>query len=779
MGNNRRSLSSVGSKRGRVLNTLASAVVTPNLSGTESPEELLRKKVLIPALYLCMLYLLLLVLVSRLLSEPMQYTVVYAIQLALGMCFAIFIYITKSLTVSQASVIIFVMSLFAVLVSDNMHRGSFEGWVSAVIAMKCFLVAQADRWCTQAFGCLTVLYLVLASIERVSSFGFYVFNAKESPGVCDKLSVLGAVLRVFFKIFVFLLDFYLTKWFANGMHDEQQATVRSIAIARNIAEAFVRFDLDKAEAELHKYDTPLHEAFASLLTNLHEYRPYLPDALFGELDRDKRTYPLRAPPGERGTVTVVFTDIQASTALWENQPKVMRQALEVHNNIIREQTDIHDGYEVKTIGDAFMLVFDHSVSACSFSLATQEALFGAVWPDELLENPICAPSLVWNGLRVRIGIHTGEVDMQINPITRRADYFGPTVNKASRVTGCAEGGQIFVTSEVMSHLRSANLPLLEYDFCSMGVHVLKGVETAAELFCILPTHLSSRMHIVDTVDSLILDAAPSPTASSAGSVVTNRIGFAPTMTLAMSCTVGNLRINVLSKHIKDAAAAASETVGVVVDRVERTEGVVGSAFGSNIIISWNTNRRCDSHVLLSARFGTLLLNSRDTRMAGTVLGLATGPAMYGSIGSANQRFFTAVGWCVECTAALCLEAEALNVAILTAALPGHKGHHHEPFDMFVTRPLDVWCFPDGECEVHQLTPNSIDCFLRNDVPEEKSWAWSPEYVSAFRAREWQTILSKCDGDEVVFRAVSYHMKGERILSLPLAGTTPRPAAECR
>ena len=56
-----------------------------------------------------------------------------------------------------------------------------------------------------------------------------------------------------------------------------------------------------------------------------------------------------------GTVTLVFTDIEGSTALWEHFGPDFQPMLDLHDAVLRSAIAAHDGYEVKTEGDAFMV----------------------------------------------------------------------------------------------------------------------------------------------------------------------------------------------------------------------------------------------------------------------------------------------------------------------------------------------------------------------------------------------------------------------------------------
>ncbi|KAI0483383.1 protein phosphatase 2C [Xylariaceae sp. FL0804] len=157
--------------------------------------------------------------------------------------------------------------------------------------------------------------------------------------------------------------------------------------------------------------------------------------------------------------SIVFTDIKNSTNLWEMYPAAMRSAIKLHNEVMRRQLRRIGGYEVKTEGDAFMVSFPTATSALLWCFSVQTQLLEVNWPPEVLNSVSCQElydnenNLVFRGLSVRMGIHYGEPVAEIDPVTRRMDYFGPMVNKASRISAVADGGQITVSADFISEIQ--------------------------------------------------------------------------------------------------------------------------------------------------------------------------------------------------------------------------------------------------------------------------------------------------------------------------------------
>ncbi|OTB05955.1 hypothetical protein M426DRAFT_121713 [Hypoxylon sp. CI-4A] len=164
-------------------------------------------------------------------------------------------------------------------------------------------------------------------------------------------------------------------------------------------------------------------------------------------------------PAPTDKPSIVFTDIKNSTNLWETYPSAMRSAIKVHNEVMRRQLRRIGGYEVKTEGDAFMVSFPTATSALLWCFAVQTHLLKADWPSEILNSIHCQElydndnNLIFRGLSVRMGVHYGEPVAEIDPVTRRMDYFGPMVNKASRISSVADGGQITVSADFISEIQ--------------------------------------------------------------------------------------------------------------------------------------------------------------------------------------------------------------------------------------------------------------------------------------------------------------------------------------
>jgi predicted ATPase/class 3 adenylate cyclase len=167
-----------------------------------------------------------------------------------------------------------------------------------------------------------------------------------------------------------------------------------------------------------------------------------------------------------GTVTLLFTDIEGSTRLWEAEPDAMAVALRRHDDILRGSIERAGGFVFKTVGDAFHATFSTAEAALDAVLAAQRALIDADWPTS---RPI----------RVRMGLHTGACE------ERDRDYFGPAVNRVARLESVAHGGQVLLsgaTAELLSEaLLSGALPD-GVSLRDLGAHRLRDLGRPEQVF---------------------------------------------------------------------------------------------------------------------------------------------------------------------------------------------------------------------------------------------------------------------------------------------------------
>jgi class 3 adenylate cyclase len=147
---------------------------------------------------------------------------------------------------------------------------------------------------------------------------------------------------------------------------------------------------------------------------------------------------LRPAAAPDGTVTMLFSDIEASTALNERIGDVRwLELLRTHHTVVREQVQAHGGYEVKAQGDGFMIAFPSARRAVQCARAIQRAI-----ESHLGEHP-------QGPIRLRIGLHTGEA------IREEADFYGKNVVLAARIADQARGGEILASSVVKQLTESA------------------------------------------------------------------------------------------------------------------------------------------------------------------------------------------------------------------------------------------------------------------------------------------------------------------------------------
>ena len=173
-----------------------------------------------------------------------------------------------------------------------------------------------------------------------------------------------------------------------------------------------------------------------------------------------------------GTVTLLFTDIEASTRLWQDHPDAMRAGLARHDEIVRDAIEGLGGHVVKTTGDGFYAAFSTAHDAVDAAIAAQRSLGSEAWG-------------ATGPLRVRMGVHTGEVQH------RDGDYFGTAVNRAARLMAVAHGGQLLVshaTERLLGDMVGGSFELMD-----LGEHRLRDLAQASRVFQVVAPDLDARV----------------------------------------------------------------------------------------------------------------------------------------------------------------------------------------------------------------------------------------------------------------------------------------------
>lgn len=156
-----------------------------------------------------------------------------------------------------------------------------------------------------------------------------------------------------------------------------------------------------------------------------------------------------------GTVTFLLTDVEGSSIKWELDQEKMGEVMMSHDDVAHYIFSKNGGTILKprNEGDSLFVVFARATDAIVGAVEFQRALLHQPWQADF---PV----------QVRIAIHTGE-DAKL----RDNDYYGPAVNRCSRVRAIAHGGQILI-SQATFQLVSDRLPP-EFGFIEHGSHRLK------------------------------------------------------------------------------------------------------------------------------------------------------------------------------------------------------------------------------------------------------------------------------------------------------------------
>ena len=181
-----------------------------------------------------------------------------------------------------------------------------------------------------------------------------------------------------------------------------------------------------------------------------------------------------------GTVTMLFTDVEGSTALVERLQEAYGEVRAEHGRFLRATFADHGGHEIDTQGDAFFAVFRRARDAVAAGVAAQRALAAHPWPDGV-------------DVRVRIGIHTDEPTL-----APEGWYHGLGVVRASRICAAGHGGQVLI-SQTTRNLIDEQATGTELTLRDLGEHHLKGLTRPERLFQVVAPGLQESFPPLRTV----------------------------------------------------------------------------------------------------------------------------------------------------------------------------------------------------------------------------------------------------------------------------------------
>jgi class 3 adenylate cyclase/streptogramin lyase len=182
----------------------------------------------------------------------------------------------------------------------------------------------------------------------------------------------------------------------------------------------------------------------------------------------------------RGTVTLLFTDVEGSTQLQHRLGESYQEVVAVHRRLLEEAFAEHEGVVVDRQTESFFVAFARARQAVEAAAAAQRALAEHAWPDGAQ-------------VKVRMGIHSGDPDVAGDR------YVGLAVSRAARICASAHGGQVLLSSSTRALLSDHERTALR----NLGAYRLKDFSEAEPISQLVVDGLPSQFPPLRT------EAAPS------------------------------------------------------------------------------------------------------------------------------------------------------------------------------------------------------------------------------------------------------------------------------